>query len=327
MIAGIFLLLELIAGNLVEPAVLGSRAGVSTLALLVSAAFWTWLWGLPGLFLSTPITVGLAVVGRHVPQLSFLDILLGDSPALTPQARFYQRLVASDGEDAAKVAVTFHAEHDLIGLMDDLLMPALRQIERDRHEGLIDDDRVAEVMDLLLELVDDAVARDTALPKPPGPRPVPSPPPGLVLCVPAHDDADAVAAAMLAASAAVAGMPARALSPSELGGDLAAIIRESGARVVCISAVPPFAARSAKLRRRMLQTRVPSIPVLTGLWAGHMPTDATPARPGAQPSSSIPTSTPPSDPVITSLPQMLARLAEPAPSDTPAPTPQSQPPA
>lgn len=312
MIAAVFLIIELIAGNFVEPVVLGGRAGISTLALLLSAAFWTWLWGLPGLFLATPITVGLAVIGRHVPQLQILDVLLGDGPVLDPTARLFQRLLVADEDDADRIARDYHAQHGLVALFDHLFMPALRQLERDQEAGLIEDQRAVDAIEILHELVDLAAERES----PPDPPPVtPDPAATPILCLPARDRADALAGTMLVSLLTRSGRRAVALTVDQLGGDLAAIVRESGAEVVCISAVPPYAARHARIRRRQVHLRVPGATVFTGLWVGD--------KAGAPPTSTVPASQS-DDPVITTLGQMVERLAQ--RSSTPGTAPAVSPP-
>ena len=100
---GLFVVLELFSNNVMEPWLYGKRTGVSAVAVLVAAVFWTWLWGVVGLLLATPLTVCLLVIGKHVPQLSFLDILLGNEPVFEPAKRVYQRLVAGDQEEAAEL--------------------------------------------------------------------------------------------------------------------------------------------------------------------------------------------------------------------------------
>lgn len=95
----LFTTLELVTGNLVEPWLYGAHTGISSLALLLTAVFWATLWGPAGLILSTPLTVCVVVVGRYVPHLSFLHILLGDEPVLEPAAHYYQRLLAMDEQE------------------------------------------------------------------------------------------------------------------------------------------------------------------------------------------------------------------------------------
>ncbi len=130
--------LELIIGNFVEPWLYGAHVGISSLALLVTAVFWTVLWGPAGLILSTPLTVCVVVLGRYVPHLSFLHILLGDEPVLAPEAQVYQRLLAMDQQEAHTIVDQFIKGRPLIELYDSVLIPALSMAEQDRHKGAID---------------------------------------------------------------------------------------------------------------------------------------------------------------------------------------------
>ncbi len=139
LVGGLFLLLELITANLVEPLTYGKSAGVSTVALLVSATFWAWLWGPMGLVLSVPLTVVLAVVGKHIPQFEPLAILLGDEPALEAHESFYQRLLAGDVDEAATLLDEQLAKNGRATAYDQLLIPALALAEHDRHHGELDE--------------------------------------------------------------------------------------------------------------------------------------------------------------------------------------------
>ena len=130
--------LELIIGNFVEPWLYGAHTGISSLALLVTAVFWTVLWGPAGLILSTPLTVCVVVLGRYFPQLSFLHILLGDEQALEAEAQLYQRLLAMDQSEARTIVDSFLEGRPLIELYDSVLIPALSLAEQDRHNGTID---------------------------------------------------------------------------------------------------------------------------------------------------------------------------------------------
>ena len=130
--------LELIIANFVEPWLYGAHVGISSLALLVTAVFWTVLWGPAGLILSTPLTVCVVVLGRYVPQLSFLHILLGDEPVLAPEAQIYQRLLAMDQLEAHGIVGQFLKGRPLVELYDSVLIPALSMAEQDRHKGAID---------------------------------------------------------------------------------------------------------------------------------------------------------------------------------------------
>ena len=130
--------LELVIANVLEPWLYGAYVGISSLALLVTAVFWAILWGPAGLILSTPLTVCLVVLGRYVPQLSFLHILLGDEPALAAEAQIYQRLLAMDQLEAQTIVDQFLKGRPLVELYDSVLIPALSLAEQDRHKGAID---------------------------------------------------------------------------------------------------------------------------------------------------------------------------------------------
>lgn len=132
MTVGLILVLELISNNVIEPWLYGASIGVSPFALLVAAVFWTWLWGTAGLMLSAPLTVCLVVMGKYIPQLEFLSALLGDKPVLEPKARFYQRLLATDQQEAGEVLDEYLKENPLVDACDTILIPALGLAEQDR---------------------------------------------------------------------------------------------------------------------------------------------------------------------------------------------------
>src|SRR6266478_9768 len=138
-IFGLYLGVDLLIYNFVEPQLYGTSTGISPIAILVAAVFWTWLWGPVGLLLATPLTVCLVVLGRYVPSLEFLSVLLSDEPVLAPETRFYQRLLAMDVEEATEVAEEFLKDKSLEALDDEVLIPALTLAERDRHRGKLDD--------------------------------------------------------------------------------------------------------------------------------------------------------------------------------------------
>src|SRR6202041_2938538 len=135
LILGLFLTLELTCTNFVEPWLFSTRTGISSLALLAMAIFWALLWGWPGLILSTPLTVCIVVMGRYVPQLSFLHTLLGTDAELSTEALFYERLLAMDQQEAHAVANRFLEGNPLVDLYDSVLIPALSLVEQDRHQG------------------------------------------------------------------------------------------------------------------------------------------------------------------------------------------------
>lgn len=135
--AALFIAMELISGNVLEPWLYGSETGLSSLAIIVAAIFWAWLWGPLGLVLSTPLTVCLVVLGRHVSQFEFLDVLLGNEPVLEPHARVYQRLLAGDPYEAADYAEDYLEDEYLVDFYDEVAMPALALGELDRQRGVM----------------------------------------------------------------------------------------------------------------------------------------------------------------------------------------------
>ena len=137
----LFAVVELVTGNILEPWLYGTHTGISSLALLLSAVFWTVLWGPAGLILSTPLTVCVVVLGRHAPQFSFLHILLGDESVLAAEAQVYQRLLAMDDQQARAVADVYLRENSLGQLYDSVFIPALSMAEQDRHKGALDKTR------------------------------------------------------------------------------------------------------------------------------------------------------------------------------------------
>src|SRR6202051_128886 len=130
---GLYLIVEMLVGNFLEPLIYGANTGISSFAILFAAIFWTLIWGPIGLLLSTPLTVCLVYLGRHVPALHFLNIILGDQPVLSPEAHYYQRLLASDQAEAKQVLEDHLKTHSLEDLYDAVLIPALALAEQDRH--------------------------------------------------------------------------------------------------------------------------------------------------------------------------------------------------
>ncbi|MDR6100002.1 putative PurR-regulated permease PerM [Agrobacterium larrymoorei] len=142
-VAALFIVTELVSNNVVEPWLYGSHTGLSPLAIIVSAIFWSWLWGPVGLMLSTPLTVCLVVLGRHVPQFGFLDVLLGNEPVLQPQEKLYQRLLAGDPNEATDNAEDFLEDEYLLDYYEQVGFPALKLGEMDRQRGVMTEAQIA----------------------------------------------------------------------------------------------------------------------------------------------------------------------------------------
>jgi predicted PurR-regulated permease PerM len=257
--------LELIVANFVEPWLYGAHVGISSLALLVTAVFWAVLWGPAGLILSTPLTVCLVVLGRYVPQLSFLHILLGDEPVLSTEAQVYQRLLAMDQLEAQTIVTQFLKGKSLVELYDSVLIPALSMAEQDRHKGAIDAAREEFLFLSVNEMVaefseyqpEDASAPETA----------PAPIDARVLCLAAHDRADEITAAMLAQMLERKGFATLSFTMAGASpNDWFALIEAGRSDVVCISAVPPYAFGPARAMCQQIRERYPKLNLVVCVW-------------------------------------------------------------
>jgi predicted PurR-regulated permease PerM len=154
-VAGLFLISEPIAGHVVEPLLYGQHTGLSPVAIVISTLFWTLVWGPIGLLLATPLTVCLVVLGRHIEALQFIEVLLGDEPALEPHERFYQRLLAGDDTEAADMAESQLKKQSLSGYYDAVAMPALALAQTDAARGKLSHDKQMEIYDTVEDVVED----------------------------------------------------------------------------------------------------------------------------------------------------------------------------
>ncbi len=158
----LFIAIEVIIGNVVEPLVYGRSTGLSPVAVVAAAVFWTWLWGVVGLLLATPLTVCLVVLGRYVPHLQFLDILLGNRPVLSPEESFYQRLLARDPEEATEQAEEFAREKSLAEFFDEVAVPALVMAQADSDRAALTPQRRAVIAEGVAAILDNLVEEGRA---------------------------------------------------------------------------------------------------------------------------------------------------------------------
>ncbi len=238
------------------------------MGILVSAVFWTWLWGPVGLILATPLTVCLSVMGRYVPQLSFFNTLLSEDEVLPPESRFYQRLLAIDPEEASDIAEEYLAENSLESLYDKVLLPALSMAEQDRHDGNLDETKQRFIYSTMRELVEDLGIKakqlaDEASSNEPIEVPHRAFPP--VLCLPARDEADEIAGVMLGQLLEAKGVRVVLLSAHSLSGEMLEQVAEEKPGVICISALPPMAATHARYLCKRLRPKFPRMKVVVGL--------------------------------------------------------------
>lgn len=259
----LFLGLELFSNNLLEPWLYGSSTGLSSVAVLVAAVFWTMLWGPVGLLLSTPLTVCLVVLGRHVPQMQFLDVLLGNEPALPVEVKFYQRMLARDPDEATELAEDYLEDNALEDLYEEIITPALGFAERDRVARGIDRETTQAIAEDVIDIIDDLAAEDeSAATEDDVPADRPS-----VLCIGARNALDEAAAAMLSHLLRRHGigstvLPSRAVSLKTLSR-----LERDGVMLVCLSYVNPAAQQHARrLVKRLRAHFGDRVEVMIGLW-------------------------------------------------------------
>jgi predicted PurR-regulated permease PerM len=270
----VFLVLELITYNIVEPWAYGASTGMSPIAIMVAAIFWTWLWGAVGLLLAVPLTVCLLVMGRYIPQFAFLSIMLGDQPVLSVQDRLYQRLLARDQEEAAELAEAHVAEHGLEALFEDVLIPVLDLAERDRHNDALSEERTRFVFDSMRTLVEDLSERPEedkeksaeSVEAKDASQPEASLGPVSVCIVPARDEADEIVGAMLLRCLTRRRVSAELLTTDVLKGEALDRVAELAPQAVYISALPPAAVLHASYFCKRLRPRFPDLKIVVALW-------------------------------------------------------------
>jgi len=275
---GLFVALELLTNNVLEPWLYGKNTGVSAVAVLLAAVFWTWLWGVVGLLLATPLTVCLLVIGKHVPQLAFLDTLLGDEPVFEPKKRIYQRLLAGDQEEATELLDEFLEHKPLVEVYDTVLIPALASAEAHWHRGELDEGRHKFILQSLKQMIlergeheqelqdkkdrddakaaggDSSLADWTGLSRP------------CIVCLPAHDEADEIAAMMLAQVMEPRGCLVETAPATATASELVDLVGQCNADLVCISATPPAHVAHARHLCTRLRRRFPEMNLVVGIW-------------------------------------------------------------
>ncbi len=283
--AALFLVAETLVGQILEPLIYGHSTGLSPVAVVIAATFWTWLWGPIGLVLATPLTVCLVVLGRHVERLQFLDVMLGDRPALSPPEMFYQRMLASDPVEATDQAELFLKERSLLTYYDGVVLEGLKLAQDDLSHGLLDRDQLARIRasaeEVVLELenaedvepsggpaildaeAEAAVEATRNKDLDPAPSLGPDELPAdwrekAVLCAAGQSDLDAAAAAILAQLLRKHGLPADALPSDALRTAQLARLDLSAARFVCLCLMDGSNVSRTRQAVRKLRRKAPN---------------------------------------------------------------------
>lgn len=271
-VMGLFLALELVTNLVVETVLYAGAAGVSQVALLVSVAFWAWLWGPLGLLMATPLTVCLVVLGRHVPGLSSVGMLMADTPALAPEFGYYQRLLARDPGEAADL-IERHIKTAPEGTVyDALLLPALNYAERDRIEHRLSAEEETAVLEATRELLVDAAETIRRLQPPPAAPPDALSPLGpreplRVLGYPANGVPDELALAMLSRLLDDLPIVIEMATTRMLASDLVSLVRAKGLSIVCIADLPPSPPSKTRYLVKRLHAALPEVRIVVGRWS------------------------------------------------------------
>jgi predicted PurR-regulated permease PerM len=292
--AGLYVGVEGIIGQVIEPLLYGHSTGLSPFSVIVSATFWTWLWGPIGLILSTPLTLCLVVLGRHVERLEFLDVLLGDRPALTPVESFYQRMLAGDPDEAHSQAEHLLRDRPLSSYYDEVALAGLRLAAIDAARGVLTDLQLDRIKEAMQNLIDDLDEHEDRQPKPKGTTedaaaptrreqdlPIHPPPEKVerellpaawrgmspVLCIAGRGPLDEPAASMLSQLLHKNGLKARVLPHAAVSRGRIGALEADGVAMVCLCYLDIGDAPShLRYMLRRLRQRLPTSRLLVGLW-------------------------------------------------------------
>ncbi len=267
----LYLVVELAVSQAIEPLLYGHSTGLSPFAVVVSAIFWSWLWGPIGLILSMPLTLCLVVLGAHVDRLEFLEIMLGDRPALTPTESFYQRILAGDADEMEDHAETLLKAESLAAYYDTVLLPGLAMAAIDSDRAILKPKQLERIRDTSFTLIKELNSHDDFVPDTKAEHsPVTAPaahPEAMILCVAGRGTLDDIACTALAQILNKHGLPSRVVPHGAASRDTVAALDVTGVTMICISYLD-ITGTPSNLRYLIsrLKRRLPGVPVLVGMW-------------------------------------------------------------
>ncbi len=267
----LFISLELVFGNVVEPWLYGMNTGLSPVAIIVAATFWTWLWGPIGLLLSTPLTVCLVVLGRHAPPLRFLHVLLGNDAPLAPSETFYQRLLADDPAEAAETCEALLKDRPLGRIYDEVVIPALALAQDDSNRGVLSRKLRGRIREGIAEVIETFAALDTPVEGAPADN-LAAPEAGApVLCVVGRNDLDEAATGLLVQLLNKRQIGARLVSAESVvaeegNRDVVDVRGAASTKVICLSYMSNSPVKARLLIRKLRRKHLQDTKVLVGFW-------------------------------------------------------------
>ena len=272
LVVGLIAALELVISNIIEPKLFGHSMGVSEVGLIVAAAFWAFLWVPVGLVLSSPLTVCLVVLGKYVPHLEFLDVLLGNEQALDADVSYYQRLLARDQDEATQLVLAHAKTSSLEQVYDGILVPALNYLKRDRACDDLTEADEQYILRATREIVEDLGERQTAavimaaIPVATSAASITLPRKAHILACPGHDEADRLALEMFRQLLDPTRWDVEVLSIEMLSAEMIALAGEKAPAVVCIGAMPPGGLAHTRYLCKRLRARLPDAKIVVGRW-------------------------------------------------------------
>ena len=267
-VALLFVVVEPLTGYVVEPLLYGHSTGLSPASVIVAAIFWTWLWGPIGLILSTPLTLCLVVMGRHVRSLEFFDVLLGDRPPLSAIDTFYQRILGDNPDDALANAESMLADRTLLDYYDSVVLPALKLAAADEATGKLSHERPAEMSRSVLAVIDELCEHVDVGSAPPAGQAARSPArTGAAVCVAGRGPFDDAVAAMLAQLLAQRGVTSRSVPHTAVSREAIAELDVADVAVFVVSYLE-LAGTPTRLRSlvKRLRAHAPAARIVVGLW-------------------------------------------------------------
>jgi predicted PurR-regulated permease PerM len=265
---GLFVTLELLCNNVVEPWLYGSSTGVSSIALIVAAVAWTWLWGPVGLVLATPLTVCLVVMGRYVPRLSFLSVLLSDEEALTPAEDCYHRLLTPSTLDEVQFVNAYLKTGSFTELYDSVFIPVITTAEIDVRQDALGQEQLLIVEQSMRDIIEDLALRPLPAAKLVTEQPIPeaTTAPTRIHCLPARAMRDEMAGAMLAHLLQNANCEVFSTSGQLAADELLGLLEKTAVDAVCISVVEPSTVIHARYLCLKVRAQFPHLKIIIGLW-------------------------------------------------------------
>jgi predicted PurR-regulated permease PerM len=272
LVVGLFLVLDL-GVTVIEPWLYGQSAGVSQVALLIAVIFWTWLWGPVGLLLATPLTVCLIVLGKHLPALRPIVLLMGDRPVIEAKARYYQRLLARDQDEAVDIVETYVSADGRESVYDAVLLPALYYAKQDRDRGLLSEEDAQFVGQATREILD-VLAHDAPVPSERDTGDLSVSQPGAdtrirIAGCPARDEADALALEMVRHLLDPARYRIEVSGTGMLTAEVVAWVDLHRPALLCIGSVAPGGLSQARHLCKRLRAQCPELKIVIGRWGLH----------------------------------------------------------